>query len=255
MIGALCIAAPIGVSILGGLTYATVAPACSFWGSLIARGRSDSNQVALTFDDGPTPGSTDRILDCLRDADVKAAFFVIGCNVKKHPDLLRRIDSEGHLVCNHSFEHSHYTVFRRWPYWKREIERTGDAIEEVLGFRPRIFRPPMGVKTWHTSIARKRTGQTIVTWSRRAFDGLSTNADRILNRFSNVTGGEILLLHDGVEPHAPHTDRSATIAAVPRLIESLRAKNLQPDRLDHLLNLSPYTVTPGAPAGSGADVK
>ena len=230
-------------AVVGGLTYATAAPASTFWGENISRAGRGAPGVALTFDDGPTPGPTDRVLDALAAANVRAAFFVIGANVEQHPDLLRRIHADGHLVGNHSFSHSHYTVFRRWPYWEREIRRTDDAVHKVLGVRPLLFRPPMGVKTWHTSIARRRTGHTMVTWSRRAVDGLPTTAEKILRRFAGTTAGEILLLHDGVEPHAPSSDRTATIAAVPRLIENLGAAGLPPVRLDELLKVEPYATT------------
>jgi peptidoglycan/xylan/chitin deacetylase (PgdA/CDA1 family) len=227
-------------------THATVAPASPLWGTLISRGPAGSNRVALTFDDGPTPGTTERVLDALAAADARAAFFVIGASVQRHPDLLRRIHAEGHLVANHSYSHSHYTFFHGPRTWEREIRRTDDVIESILGVRPRLFRPPMGVKTWNTTLARRRTGHTIVTWSRRAIDGLPTTAARIAKRFANTTDGEILLLHDGVEPHAPCSDRTATIAAVPALIQSLRARHLTLVRLDELLGIDPYAPRAGA---------
>ena len=113
----------------------------------------------------------------------------------------------------------------------------------MIGVRPLLFRPPMGVKTWHTDIARRRTGHTTVTWSRRAVDGIPTSAEKILRRFAGAATGEILLLHDGVEPHAPCTDRTATLAAIPRLIEKLRSAGLPPVRLDELLKVKPYATT------------
>ncbi|MEA2709074.1 MAG: peptidoglycan-N-acetylglucosamine deacetylase [Phycisphaerales bacterium] len=226
--------------ILAGLTYATVAPSCGFWGPVVSRGPAGSHRVAITFDDGPTPGATDVILDVLRDAGVRATFFVIGVNVRKHPGLLRRIHAEGHLVANHSFNHSHYGVMRLRRYWLREIIETDAAIEAAIGVRPAMYRPPVGLKTGHTFSAMRSTPHAMITWSRRAIDGLPTTPQRIMGRFRNVADGEILLLHDGVEPHARNADRSATIAAVPMLLDDLRRANLAPVRLDELLGIPGY---------------
>lgn len=241
MIGALAIGVPLAGAVVG-FTYATVAPTCALWGPVISRGPTDGSRVALTFDDGPTPGTTDRVLDVLKQKQVSATFFVIGMNAVQHPDLLRRIHAEGHLVANHSYHHSHVAVFGRRRYWDNEIKATDDAIESILGIRPAIFRPPIGIKTWHTSIACGKYGYKMVTWSRRAIDGFPTTANRILRRFSSVSAGEILLLHDGVEPNAPHSDRSATIDAIGPLIDSLTKRGLTPFRLDEMLNIPAYRV-------------
>ncbi len=225
---------------LGGLTYASVAPACNFWGKVVSRGPAGSRRVAITFDDGPTPGSTDAMLDVLRDAGVTASFFVIGANVARHPDLLRRIHDEGHLIGNHSQNHSHYGICRVTSYWRREIAETDREVENVIGVRSAMYRPPCGMKTWHTFDAMRTTGHTLVNWSRRAIDGLPTTADRVMRRFANISDGEIILLHDGIEPNTSYADRSATIAVVPMLIEQLRRENLTPVRLDELLGVAAY---------------
>jgi peptidoglycan/xylan/chitin deacetylase (PgdA/CDA1 family) len=243
--GALVIAAAPFASALAGLTYATVAPACRFWGPLISRAgagaASESKRIALTFDDGPTAGTTERVLDALGDAGgAKATFFVVGTNAEREPGLLRRIHDEGHLIGNHTYHHSHYGMMRTLPWWKRQIRQTDDLIESIIGVRPALFRPPMGVKTWHTTRAARELGHTIVTWSRRAMDGFPTRSDKIVGRFGDAADGEILLLHDGIEPHSPHRNREATIGAVRPLIESLRGRGLEPVRLDELLELAGY---------------
>ena len=243
--------APIAAG-LAGLTYATVAPTCQFWGPVISRGKSGSNRFALTFDDGPTPGTTDRVLDALAAAQTKATFFVVGANADAHPDLLRRIRDEGHLIANHTFRHSHYGVMRTFPYWFREIGQTEDVIKMQTRLRTALFRPPMGVKTWHSARAARELGHNVVTWSRRAMDGLPTTSKRILDRLGGATDGEILLLHDGVEPNAYHRDRSATIEAIVPLIERLRSRGLSPVRLDELLGINGYQEKSPAATGSPA---
>jgi peptidoglycan/xylan/chitin deacetylase (PgdA/CDA1 family) len=235
-----CAAGGVGTVAVAGLAYATVAPASSFWGPVVARGPEGSGRVALTFDDGPTSGSTDRVLDILDQAAVKATFFIVGVNAQQRPELLHRIYDSGHLIANHTLNHSHYTVFRRLRYWRDQIRATDDVVESIVGVRPAIFRPPMGVKTWHTARAVRELGHTLVTWSRRAMDGFPTSSDRILNRFSDSQAGDILLLHDGVEPHSSHRDRSATVNALQPLIDRLRSRNLTSVRLDQLIALTPY---------------
>jgi peptidoglycan/xylan/chitin deacetylase (PgdA/CDA1 family) len=230
---------------LAGLTYATVAPACQLFGPVISRGKVGLKRVALTFDDGPTPGSTDRVLDALRDAGAVATFFVVGLNACARSELIRRIHDEGHLIANHTFRHSHYGVMRTFPYWFREIGQTEDTIRATLQLRTALFRPPMGVKTWHTARAARELGYTVVTWSHRAMDGFPTTSKRIVERFADAGDGDILLLHDGVEPNSRHRDRSATVDAVIPLIESLRARGLTPVRLDELLNVPGYQSRAG----------
>src|SRR6185437_4519199 len=97
----------VSAGLLTVASYATFVPKSGIWGPVVWRGTSeDPPRVALTFDDGPTAGSTDRILDLLGEMNVKAGFFVIGRNVEGEPELLRRIDAEGHLVGNHTYDHS-----------------------------------------------------------------------------------------------------------------------------------------------------
>src|SRR5687767_6224642 len=98
-------------------SYGAAKPASTMWGPVISRGPSGAPRVALTFDDGPLPGTTDRILDILGDSNVRAAFFVIGQHVQRWPELVRRIHDEGHLVGNHSFDHLHTGMFGRHRYW------------------------------------------------------------------------------------------------------------------------------------------
>ena len=114
--------------------YGTFAPASSFWGKVIS-GAADRTRpvVSLTFDDGPTPGSTERVLDLLAKLNTPATFFVIGQNAEQWPQLLRRMDAEGHIVAGHTFDHRHFGLFRGWGYWQRQVERSNRLIEEIIG--------------------------------------------------------------------------------------------------------------------------
>lgn len=231
---------------LGVLAYGTFAPRSRLWGRILSRAADASADgrpagVALTFDDGPTPGGTDRVLDVLRAEGVPAAFFVVGRNVDRWPDLVRRMDAEGHVVGNHTYDHSHYGICRAQWYWDREVVKGDAAIERAIGRRPAMFRPPMGFKTGHVTLAARKRGLATVTWSRRAVDGVPTTPGRILDRLAASTGpGDVVLLHDGIEPHARRRDPSATAGALPPLIAALRGRGLVLERLDRLLGLPAY---------------
>ena len=235
---AVCAAAAGGV-----LVQATVSPRSSFWGPVVSRGNPDRPQVALTFDDGPTPGATDRVLDTLGELGVRAAFFVVGRNARQHPALVERMHAEGHLVANHTQDHARLGLLGRDGYWLDQVRQADETIRAIIGRRPAMFRPPMGLKTWHTTRATAATGHTTVTWTRRALDGLGAapTPDTIVRRLADPSEpGDILLLHDGVEPNARRRDRSASVAAVRPLIEQLRQKGLEPRPLDELLRVRAY---------------
>ena len=232
-------AASCGAAIGGVLAHATFAPRSTFWGPVISRAPGETG-VALTFDDGPTPGSTDRVLDTLGELKVRAAFFVIGRSVRRWPGLVERMHAEGHLVGNHTLDHSHYGLCRRGGYWKRQVAEADEAIRQVIGVRPTTFRPPMGIKTAHVARAAAAAGHTVVTWTRRAFDGVRTSPEKIVARLGpTAEGGDILLLHDGVEPNATR-DPTATVNAIRPLVQQLRDRGLEPRALGEMLGVRPY---------------
>lgn len=239
----------IAAAAMAGLaSYATFVPGSRIWGPVVWKGASDGPpRVALTFDDGPTAGATDRILDILGELNVKAAFFVIGRNVEREPRLLRRLDVEGHLVGNHTFDHSRWSSMGQGRFWRGQIEKTDDAIERVLGRRPLLFRPPVGHKTPFTMAAARESGHTVVTWGVRAWDGVPTTAERIVGHVvPRCQAGAIVVLHDGIEPTRPR-DPSASIAAVKPLVAAIRQRGLEPVRLDELTELRGYAKTGNHP--------
>jgi peptidoglycan-N-acetylglucosamine deacetylase len=238
-----------------GVVYGTFVPSSSLWGKVIWRAPDRSHPwVSLTFDDGPTEGSTDRVLDLLRDRGVQATFFVIGRNVARWPELVRRMDAEGHIVANHTFDHGHFDMFRGWGYWRQQVARTNHLIEDLIGKTPAFFRPSMGFKTVPIHQAASGAGQTVVTWSRGARDGVAAQAPGILRRMAEGVGpGDILMMHDGVDPclrHARDRDRSATITALGQLIGALQDRGLRTVRLDEFLARPAYTSAGGCEGGN-----
>ena len=184
--------------------YGTFVAQSGLWGTNTTR--SGSNRLCLTFDDGPSPGFTDQVLEILVAARVPAAFFVIGVNVRRNPDLLRQVHAAGHAIGNHSYDHHHFGMMRGRRYWIDQLRRTDDAVAEITGQRPVLFRPPMGFKTPLIMSAMRHCGHRLVTWSVRGLDGVATSPERLCQRITARTRpGDILTLHDGVDPHCNRT--------------------------------------------------
>jgi len=226
------------------LSWVTVSPTSGFWGPVHSRAPlGGPDRFALTFDDGPTRESTSAILDLLGELGVRAAFFVIGVNARRCPDLLARMHAEGHIIANHSLDHAHLGMFGGPRYWDRQLRETDRIIEEATGARPAFFRPPMGFRTCYVMGAAAGQGHEVITWSRRAMDGVRTTTSRILDRLvPHARAGDVLLLHDGVEPRGWGRDPAATVAAIKPLILQLRNRGLEPTRLDELLRLRAYAA-------------
>jgi len=206
----------------------------SLWAPTLWRVRG-INAVALTFDDGPDPGFTPRVLEILAREKVTATFFVVGERARLNQDLLREIDSQGHLVGNHSFSHAWNINFAMHAGLTREIEDCNAAIEAALGKRPEFYRAPHGFKNPALGDVLARLAMTCVGWQVRGFDAVRSDADAIARRMLlKARAGGILLLHDGSGLQGTQ-DRSATLAALPVIIGGLRARGLVFVRLDELV--------------------
>ncbi len=187
-------------------------------GRFMVRGPRHSNAVCLTFDDGPDPDHTPRVLDALKAAGVPATFFVIGQRAERHPDLVRRIVAEGHALGHHTFTHSdpRRTSARRFL---DEVRRTRELLRSVAGVSPTLFRPPHGKLTPGKLWGLWRQGQTVVLWNVDPKD-FSRNSDGELRewfRGRRPEGGDIVLLHD---------DRPFAAGVLGELIGEARGRGL-----------------------------
>ncbi|MGA2078792.1 MAG: polysaccharide deacetylase family protein, partial [Terriglobia bacterium] len=125
------------VGLFGLYVYLWSIPTLQWFTPAILRGPADGNRIALTFDDGPCAGYTEPILDILRERGVKATFFVCGRNVERSPELLRRIQAEGHTIGNHGYSHP-FPFFHSGSFFAREVDRTQEVIEKVTGKRAKF---------------------------------------------------------------------------------------------------------------------
>ncbi|MAZ72489.1 MAG: polysaccharide deacetylase [Flavobacteriaceae bacterium] len=160
--------------------------------------REKKKIVALTFDDGPHPVYTPKVLELLNTYNAKAIFFCIGKNVEKYPKLVAQIAANGHIVGNHSFSHKNTIDFSSTKNWISEIERTDAAIEKILKQKPTFFRPPYGVTTPHLAKAIEHTRHTVLGWNVRPFDTspVRTRGAIVKHIKRSIKPGSLILLHD-----------------------------------------------------------
>ena len=171
-------------------------PRFGFYLPVIYRGTSGKKAVAMTFDDGPDPLTTPLLLELLLKRQIKATFFVTGEKAAAHPELLKEIVRQGHLIGNHSYRHSYRILFKTRASIMADIEATQNVFND-FGIRPLAFRPPAGITSPGLRSALSKTGMYLVNFSCRALDGgnrrIGNLAKRILNRLGP---DDIVLLHD-----------------------------------------------------------
>jgi peptidoglycan/xylan/chitin deacetylase (PgdA/CDA1 family) len=198
-------------------------------------GAAARGEIALTIDDGPDPAVTPQVLDILDAHDVHATFFCIGKNVANYPDLAREIVRRGHAVENHSNQHRWHFGFLGVGGFIRELTAAQETIADVTGQQPLFFRAPAGLRSPLLDPALCRVGLRLASWTRRGFDTVQRNPDRVLRRLlRNVGRGEILLLHDG---NAARTAAGMPVIleVLPPVLSAIRAAGLTPVTLRALI--------------------
>jgi peptidoglycan-N-acetylglucosamine deacetylase len=178
--------------------------------------RVDGPYIAMTFDDGPHPILTPRLLDMLKARGIRATFFLIGQNAAEYPDIVRRIAAEGHQIGNHTWNHPQLTKLSPAAL-REEIDRTSSTIAEIIGKRLLVMRPPYGATSAYINHWMNREfGMKVVLWSVDPLDWKYRNAARVENQIlAGARPGAIILSHD---IHA------TTVAAMPGVFDSLIAK-------------------------------
>jgi peptidoglycan/xylan/chitin deacetylase (PgdA/CDA1 family) len=203
------------------------------------RGVTSERVVALTFDDGPNEPWTSRLLDVLARRDVPATFFQVGQCALRYPDVTRRVLAEGHVLGNHSLSHA----FRRYltqPRQDEEVRRGQEALHEVSGVVPLLYRPPWLCHFPWVLDGVARSGSSVVSGTFAApLEVLQPAAQRLAaEAVRRARPGAVLILHDGRE--ARGGDRSQTVAAVGLLVDRLRSRGYRFTTVDRLLGVQPY---------------
>jgi peptidoglycan/xylan/chitin deacetylase (PgdA/CDA1 family) len=207
----------------------------------------DGPYIAMTFDDGPSPETTPRLLDILKQRNIKATFFMIGQNAERNPAIVKRILAEGHEIGNHSWTHPQLSKLSD-DRVTEEINKTQNAIKDASGYTPVLMRPPYGAitarqKDW----IEKQFGLSVIIWSVDPFDwkrpGASVIEERIL---AGARPGAIVLSHD---------IHKQTVDAMPATLDALAAKGFKFVTVSQLIAMnkpksSPTPSPQSHPSGS-----
>lgn len=210
----------------GALAYACLIPSSQVFAPVLNRGPAESRSVVLTFDDGPAPPFTDRILDILGEHKISATFFLCGKNVERHPEIARRIVREGHTVGNHTYSHPLLFAHSR-RFMAGEIDRAQNIIERVTGVRPTLFRPPYGARWFGLMPVLRQRRLKMIMWSVAGFDWKYKTQAIIRAATRRLHPGAVILLHDGHEQPPPGgIKQSSTVEALPAIIEAVSRAGL-----------------------------
>jgi peptidoglycan/xylan/chitin deacetylase (PgdA/CDA1 family) len=216
----------------GIFSWAAVAPSAQLFGATIYR-TGDSSTVALTFDDGPNPAITPKLLDLLDRHNVRATFFVIGRSVRAFPTLAKDIADRGHVIGNHTDTHP-ALAFLSPRRIADELDRCDDAIAAAIGRRSRWIRPPFGFRGPQlNAVIQRRGGAGVVTWSAKARDWSAKNPESVINHLRRVQGGDIVLLHDG-DHRVLEGNRRHTVAALEYWLPRWKDAGVRFSNLDDL---------------------
>ena len=195
---------PILFTLHGVMLYAALYPHSRIFGPLIRRFKTESKEVWLTIDDGPTE-DTAAILDLLDMHQAKATFFLIGERAAQRPDEVKAIAAHGHQIANHTFTHPTQAFWMAVPSSiRKQITRTQDLLKRLTGTPPRLFRSPVGFKSLMLQPVLREMDLKLIGWSARGFDGVGTDVDQALRRLQrDIRPGSIILVHQGRPMNVP----------------------------------------------------
>jgi len=204
----------------------------NFQGIVISEAKlpPEKKVIALTFDDGPWPNTTAKVLDILKKNRIKSTFFVVGQNVKNYPDLTKQIVADGHIIANHTWHHWYHQMNAQAAAY--EVANTGDIIYQTTGVRTRLFRPPGGIMNNGVAAYAKNNKYAVIMWSADSMDYSRPAVPRLMNNiFREAKPGGIVLMHDG------GGDRSHTVKALPEIISRFRKQGYEFVTVPELLEM------------------
>ena len=240
-----------GIAAAAGLcAYGVFDPNAPLFGPVIGRGASApvpagagrGAPIYLTFDDGPNPTATERILDVLGSEGAPAAFFQVGRHVARYPAIARRVAECGQEIGNHT--QSHRKLYAKGPrFIERELSEAHEAIVAATGAAPRSFRAPHGLRNPFVHAIARRMNYDVFGWTIGVWDTALPGAEEIRRRVRvRLRPGAIVLLHDG-DGYDPAGDRTQTAAALPAILRDARDGGYA---LRPLSDLAPRALAEGA---------
>jgi len=198
-------------------------------------------KTALTFDDGPDQVFTPQILDLLKQMQVKATFFVIGKNAAKYPDIIKRIENEGHILANHSWDHANFHHLNEYQI-KKEIIQTDQLLTSITGHKPLLFRAPYGNITPSLEVQLKSMEHLLIGWSVDTRDWAGPDVPTILQTVTKqIRPGGIILQHCASGPQVNLTN---TVEALPLIVKKLKKEGYTFVTIPELLSTQAYKMEP-----------
>ncbi|MFD0699059.1 polysaccharide deacetylase family protein [Paenibacillus sp. GCM10027628] len=199
------------------------------------RGSSREKKVALTFDDGPDSRFTPKVLDALKANEVKATFFLLGAKASAHPDMVKRIVREGHVIGNHSYSHANMPKLTVEKF-QNQIESTENVLQSLTGYAPKLIRPPYGAISEEQVKWVADHHYMIVNWNVDSLDWKSLKSEQVLqNIIKQTKPGSIILQHSG---GGDSQDLSGTVQAIGPLVSKLKAAGYTFVTVPELLHIS-----------------
>jgi peptidoglycan-N-acetylglucosamine deacetylase len=227
--GGLCAAA-------GIYAWGAMVPSSQLFGPTV-RATGDASSMALTFDDGPNPTATPRILDLLDRYNQHATFFVMGRHVRAFPELAREIVARGHAIENHTDTHPSLALLSGRRI-REELDRCDQAISSATGLTAKWMRPPYGFRSpLLGSIIAARGNSGVAMWSMMARDWKPQPAEPVIERLRHARGGDIVLLHDG-DHQTLEGDRSHVVAALEYWLPRWKDSGLRMITMDEMTKVS-----------------
>ena len=200
--------------------------------SIHSNPKTEKKAVAITFDDGPNPEFTIKALDLLKKYNAKATFFCIGQHVEKHPEIVKQIISQGHLIGNHTYSHSRSFGFLSTTQVISELHKTKSIVSNLIRKEMTLYRPAFGVTNPMIERAVKKLKVNSIGWNVRSLDTTPRTEKLVLNRITKkLSEGDIILLHDTSQK---------SVNVLEQLLLFLQEKNLESITIDQLLEIEAY---------------
>jgi peptidoglycan/xylan/chitin deacetylase (PgdA/CDA1 family) len=192
--------------------------------------KNSERVIALTFDDGPWPETTEQILEILQQHQIKATFFWVGAAAQKHPEIAQKVAQAGHEIANHTWNHKYEKMSPETA--AQEVDQLDELIEELTGIKTTLFRPPGGVQDNGLVDYIYSKNYVNVMWSSDSFDWNDSTQQILDNVLQTATPGGIILMHDG------GGNRYATVEALPQVLEQLKEEGYRFVTVNELLHLA-----------------
>ena len=204
----------------------------NFYIKTICSANTSKKEIAISFDDGPATNYTQEILQVLKNENIKATFFCIGNRIEGNENILQQINSEGHVIGNHSYSHHFWFDLFSSKKMLSDMALMNEITKETIGLTPKFFRPPYGVTNPNLKNAISKGNYISIGWNIRSMDTVINNEEKLLKKIiGKIKPGAIILFHD---------TSKTTFSILPAFIKYVKTNGYEITRLDKMLNLNPY---------------